>query len=188
MKIPLQITFQHVDRSPAVEDRVRKEAAKLDEFYDNIMSCRVVIEAPHVHHHKGKLYQVRIDLKVPDKELVTTHGHNLNHAHEDLYVAIRDAFDEIQRQLEDYARRRRGHAKKHEPPPHGRVSLLVPEEDYGKIETPEGREIYFHRHSVLEDAFDRLEIGSEVRFDEEKGDLGPQASTVKLLGKRHIRG
>ena len=188
MQIPLQITFQHVDPSPAVENRVHKEAAKLEEFYDNIISCRVVIEAPHVHHHKGKLYEVRIDLKVPGKELVTSHGHKLDHAHEDIYVVIRDAFDEMQRQLEDYARERRGHVKKHKTPAHGRISLLVPEEDYGKIETPDGREIYFHRHSVLENAYDRLEIGNEVRFDEEKGELGPQASTVKLIGKHHIVG
>ncbi|HEC17382.1 MAG TPA: HPF/RaiA family ribosome-associated protein [Sedimenticola sp.] len=186
MQIPLQITFRHVDSSAAVEQRVREEAARLEKFHGQIMSCRVVLESPHVHHHKGKLYQVRIDLKVPGKELVVTRGHGQDHAHEDIYVAIRDAFNEMQRQLEDHARRQRGHVKEHVSPPHGKVSLLVPEEDYGRIETPDGRDIYFHRNSVLGDAFDRLEIGTEVRFDEEQGDSGPQASTVKVVGKHHI--
>jgi ribosomal subunit interface protein len=188
MEIPLQITFRHVDRSAAVEDRIREEAARLDRFDEHIMSCRVVVESPHAHHHKGKLYQVRIDLKVRGKELVATHGHGQDHAHEDLYVAIRDAFNEMQRQLEDHVRQERGRVKQHETPPHGRVSLLVPEEDYGRIETPDGRDIYFHRHSVLENGFDGLEIGSEVRFVEEQGEEGPQASTVKPVGKHHIVG
>ena len=152
------------------------------------MSCRVVVEAPHVHHRKGNLYHVRIDLKVSGKELVATRGHGQDHAHEDVYVAIRDAFNEMQRQLEDHLRRQRGHIKEHESPSHGRVSLLVPMEDYGKIETSDGREVYFHRHSVLGDAFDKLEIGSEVRFLEEQGDAGPQASTVRVIGKHHIVG
>ncbi len=186
MQIPLQVTFRHMGPSAAVEDRVREEAARLEKFHDQIMSCRVIVESPHAHHRKGKLYHIRIDLKVPGKELVATHGHEQDHAHEDIYVAIRDAFNEMQRQLEDYARRQRGDVKEHVSPPHGKVSLLMPEEDYGKIETLDGREIYFHRHSVLGDAFDQLEIGAEVRFDEEQGDSGPQASTVRVVGKHHI--
>jgi len=188
MQIPLQITFRHMESSTAVEDRIRNEASELDQFYNQIMSCRVVVEAPHAHHHKGNLYHIGIDLKVPGKELVAGRGHGKDHAHEDIYVAIRDAFDEMQRQLEDHLRRQNGHIKTHEPPPHGRISLLVPEEDYGRIETSNGRDIYFHRHSVLGDDFDALKIGSEVRFDEEQGDEGPQASTVRLVGKHHILG
>ncbi len=186
MQIPLQITFRHMESSAAVEDRIRNEAAGLDQFYNQIMSCRVVVEAPHAHHRKGKLFHISIDLKVPGKELVANRGHSQDHAHEDIYVAIRDAFNEMQRQLEDHLRHQHGKVKEHEPPPHGQVSLLVPEEDYGRIETPDGRDIYFHRHSVLGDNFNALKIGSEVRFDEEQGDNGPQASTVKLVGKHHI--
>ena len=188
MQLPLQIAFRNMEPSPAVEARVREKAAKLDQFYDRIMACRVVVEAPHRHHHKGKLYHIRIDLTVPDGELVVSHEHPQDHAHEDIYVAIRDAFDALQRQLEDYARRQRVDVKTHEVLPHGRVSLLAPEQDYGMITTLDGREIYFHRHSVLDDAFDKLEVGSEVHFAEEAGEQGPQASTVRLLGKHHIVG
>ncbi len=188
MKLPLQITFRNMDPSEAVEANIREKAEKLDKFYSQIMGCRVVVEEHHQHHHKGNLFHIRIDLTVPDKELVVSREHDQDHAHEDIYVAIRDAFNAARRQLEDYSRRRGQHVKSHETPPHGRISQLSPEEDYGKIDTPDGREIYFHRHSVLNQDFDKLEIGAEVRFDEEQGDFGPQASTVKVVGKHHVVG
>lgn len=188
MQVPLQITFRHMESSDAVERRVREEAAKLERFCDHITSCRVVVESPHEHHHQGKLFHVAIDLKVPGKEIVVTRGHGKDHAHEDVYVTIRDAFNEMQRQLQDYVRQHRGKVKEHEVPPHGRVLLLVPDEDYGKIETPDGREIYFHRNSVLNDDYAKLEVGTEVRFSEEMGADGPQASSVQLVGKHHVAG
>lgn len=187
MQIPLQITFRDMEPSTAVEAGIREKAGKLEQFYDHIMSCQVVVEAPHSHHHKGNLYQVRINMTVPDGELLVNHGHHhQDHSHEDVYVAIRDAFDAMKRQLEDYARKRRGKTKKHESPAHGRVLALVPEEGYGRIETPDERVIYFHRNSVLDNGFDKLEVGSEVRFVEEMGERGPQASTVTRVGKHHI--
>jgi len=121
-----------------VEASIHEKAAKLDQFYDQIMSCRVIVEAPHGHHHKGNLCRVRIDLTVPDGELLATcEHHHKDHSHEDVYVAIRDAFDAMKRQLEDYARKRRGKVKKHEPSAHGRVFSLSSEEGYGGIETPD---------------------------------------------------
>ena len=89
------------------------------------------------------------------------------------------------RQLEDYARRQRLAVKQHELPPHAKVSKLFPQEGYGFIETADGRDVYFHRDSVLHDAFDRLHIGTEVSFAEETGAKGPQATTVHLVGKHH---
>lgn len=187
MQIPLQITFRDMEPSDAVEAAIREKAAKLDHFYDHNMSCRVMVEAPHGHHHQGRLYQVRIDMTVPDGELLVTHEHHhKDHSHEDVYVAIRDAFNAMKRQLEDYARKRRGKVKTHETPAHGHVSSLSPGEDYGRITTPDERLVYFHRNSVLDGAFDKLKVGSEVRFVEEAGEKGPQASTVKLVGKHHI--
>jgi cold shock CspA family protein len=101
----------------------------------------------------------------------------------DIQVALRDAFDSACRQLEDYVRRRRGSVKALETAPHARVSKLFPREGYGFLSTPDGREIYFHRHGVLHGAFDRLEVGTEVSFVEAAGKQGPQASTVKLVGR-----
>ena len=107
MRLPLQITFRNLTPSPGMETRIREKATKLETFYDGILGCRVVVDAPHRRLHQGKLFHVRIDLTVPDGEVVVTREPAEAHAHEDVYVAIRDAFDAARRQLEDYARRQR---------------------------------------------------------------------------------
>ncbi len=188
MKLPLQITFRNMDRSETIETNIREKAAKLDQFFEHIMSCRVVVEAHHKHHHKGNIYHVRIDMTVPGDELVVSRDPKQNQAHEDPYVAVRDAFDAARRQLDNYVRKLRREVKAHEVPPHGRVVELVPPENYGRIETPDGRLIYFHRNSLINGDFDKLQEGDEVRFDESMGDSGPQASTVRLVGKHHVVG
>jgi len=98
-------------------------------------------------------------------------------------VTLRDAFDAARRKLQDYARRR-GAVKALEARPHGRVSRMFQEKGYGFLETPDGREVYFHRNSVLELGFDHLQVGDRVYFAEGEGEKGPQASTVRLAGKR----
>ena len=108
MKIPLQVTFRDIPASDAVEARIREKAEKLNRFYDRIMACRVVVEMPQRHKHQGKLHSVRIDLTVPGAELVANHALD-----EDVYVAIRDAFTAITRQLEDHVQRQRGDVKTH---------------------------------------------------------------------------
>lgn len=108
MKIPLQVTFRDMPPSEAVETRIRAKADKLGRFYDRIVNCRVVVEMPQRHKHQGKLHSVRIDLSVPGAELVANHAQS-----EDVYVALRDAFQAITRQLEDYVRVQRGEVKSH---------------------------------------------------------------------------
>jgi cold shock CspA family protein/ribosome-associated translation inhibitor RaiA len=199
MTLPEQITFRNMKPSEAVEARVREEVSKLETFYRGIMRCRVVVELPHKHHRKGELYHVRIDLTVPGAELVVkrepsphaslrqsdsekeSKSYEAHAAHKDVFVVIRDAFKEARRQLQDYARRTRGQTKAHVPQPSGRVSRLFPEDGYGFLRTSEGAEIYFHKNSVLHDAFNRLTIGSRVAFSEELGKKGAQASTVRPL-------
>lgn len=186
MKLPLQITFRDMLHSDSLEAHIREKAAKLDEFYGHIMACHVVIEQPHGHHHQGKLFHVTIDLTLPDGELLVNRSPHEHHAHEDAYVAIRDAFKSARRQLQDFVRKQRGKVKKHEIPGHGKISEIVGDKDFGRILTPDGREIYFHRNSLVDGDFDALAIGDEVRFDEESGDEGPQASSVQTVGKHHI--
>ena len=112
MQIPLQITIRDVEHSEALETHIREKAKKLDEFFNHIMSCRVVVEVPHKHHRQGKQYNVRVDIGVAGGEIAV----NRDHA-EDVYVALRDAFDVAKRQLEDYARKLRGDVKTHQPRP-----------------------------------------------------------------------
>ncbi|NOQ78311.1 MAG: 30S ribosomal protein S30 [Gammaproteobacteria bacterium] len=185
MQIPLQITFRHMDSSDAVEAKIRERAEKLERFAENITSCRVIVESPHKHHHRGQLYSVKIEITLPSEEIIVSHHPEQNHSHEDIYVALRDAFNAARRQLEDYVRLRHNKVKLHEPASHGRIKELFPSKDYGLIETPDGREIYFNRNSVINADFDKLETGASVHFSEEMGEQGPQASTVHIEGKHH---
>jgi len=186
MQIPLEITWRDMESSPALQKAIEKHAAKLERFHDRITSCRVVVRRNAKHKHHGNLYEVHVDITVPGAELAVSREPGKNHAHEDAHVAVRDAFRAAVRRLEDQVRRRRGDVKKHETPPHGRIASLFPDRDYGEIESADGRRIYFHRNSVVNEDFARLEIGTEVRFAEEAGDEGPQASTVTVVGKHHV--
>ena len=114
MQIPLQITYRDMEPSDAVNAGIEEKAKKIEQFADNITSCKVTIEAPHKHHHKGRLFAIKLDITVPGEVIVVSHNPDKDHAHEDIYVAIRDAFDAARRRLEDYVRRRRGQVKHHE--------------------------------------------------------------------------
>jgi len=188
MEVPLQIHFHNLEPSDAVESNVRKRAERLERYCDDIISCRVTIEAPHKHHHHGNIYRVTIDVRTPGDESIASRAPAQHHAHEDVYVAIRDAFDAVLRQLQDHQLQKRGHVKFHDTPPHGKITELYSAGDYGTITDGDGREIYFHRNSVVNVDFDSLTIDSEVRFVEELGDKGPQASSVHLIGKHHVVG
>ncbi|WP_448873889.1 HPF/RaiA family ribosome-associated protein [Desulfobulbus propionicus] len=183
MQVPLQVTFRNTAPSEAVEAEVRKRVEKLNRYHGNIVSCRVVVEAPLPNKQKGGLYKIRIDLTCPESKIeVNRDPDPRNQAHEDVYVALRDAFDAANRKLEQYTARRKGEVKQHEESASlGKITHLSPMEDYGTITTPDLREIYFHRNSVLNAAFDSLNIGAKVSFREEDGDKGPQASSVKVV-------
>ncbi len=183
MRLPLQITYRDMLPSEAVDRVIRERAERLDQFCDRITSCRVVVESRHHHRRQGTLYHIRIDLTAPGDEIVVSRESALHKTHEDIYVAIRDAFDAARRRLEDYVRRHRRQLKAHEAAPRGRIVRLDAINDYGFIETPDGREIYFHRNSVVDARFDRLTEGDTVRFHEEAGEEGPQASTVHVEEK-----
>ena len=188
MQVPLQIAFEHIGHSDALEAVVRKEAQRIERFYDRITSARVVIARPQHRHHKGDTYCVRIHIAVPGgKHIDITRDPAMTGRHEDVHVTIRDAFDAAGRQLQDQIRNLSGEIKAHESPPHGVIASLVPEHDHGFIAASDGREIYFHRNSVLDADFSRLVPGTRVTFAEEVGEKGAQASTVKLLGKHTLR-
>lgn len=186
MQLPLEVRFHNLERSPAVEAAVREAAGKLEKFADNIVSCHVTIEGAHKHHQQGNLFAVRIDVHYAGGEVVASREPSAHHAHEDVYVAVRDAFKAARRQLQDRMRIRRGDVKPHAHEPHGKVLSVDPERNCGIIGTSDGREIYFHRNSVLDTDFAQLKPGTEVRLSIEQGDKGPQASTVRAIGKHHL--
>ncbi len=185
MVLPVQISFRGVLASESVEAYVRRRAAKLATFHGRVTGCHVVVESPHRHRRHGRHYRVRVELHVPGGELVASHLPDVDPSSEDVYAAIDAAFDQLGRELEDRVRRQRGDVKVHDSPHReGRVAKLWSYEGFGFIETPEGDDVYFHRNSVVNGGFDRLAIGAPVRFVEEAGLRGPQASTV--VRKRHV--
>jgi len=175
MRLTPQVTFRNMETAPALETVVQKEAAGLDRFFNRITSCQVVIEGPG-RQEPGGLYTIRIDLSAPGGNLIVDHAPRLNDARQ----AIHEAFEEMRRQLQDYARRIRGETKQHDGLARGKVTRLSPADDFGFLEA-DGHGVYFHRNSVVGGYFDRLRIGSEVRYTEEVGDKGPQASSVRLI-------
>jgi len=160
MQLPLQIAFRHMDSSDAVAARIRERSEKLERFFDRIVSCRVVVECQHPRRQQGNLFRVRVDLKVPGGEIVVGRDPGAHHAHEDVYVAIRDAFDATRRLLEDHVRQGRGDVKLHAVPDHGRIARLLPDRDCGFIlSAADSSEIYFHRNSVTNGGLDQLAVG-----------------------------
>jgi ribosomal subunit interface protein len=175
MQVPLQITLRHMRASDALEARIREQAAKLEAFHPHVISCRVTVEELDKHQHQGRQFQVRIDARVPGREIAANRDH-----HEDVYVALRDAFAAVTRQLEEDIREKRGDVKLHAIPQHGRVARLLADEGYGFIATPDGRELYFSRANVVHPDFKDLAVGTEVQFIEEAAAEGPQAKRVSV--------
>lgn len=198
---PLQVTFRNMQPRPELEELIESRARWLETFDPDIIGCHVVVDAPHRHRASGHHTRVRIELALPGEDVVVSHEPTLHGALKDVAgeahhkdtdieevhryaaVAVREAFDAARRRLQDAVRRRRGDVKAHLEPDHGRVVHLAA--DHGFIEASDGRRIYFHAASVLDDAFRTLTVGSQVTFVEEPGDRGPQASTVRALGKHH---
>ena len=186
MQVPLQIRFHNMASSEAIEARVRERAARLERFFDAIISCRVTIEAPHKQPHRSTV-GITIDIGVAGKEIVVKREERHHEARDDAYLVIGLAFDAAERQLEQHAQVIRHEVKSHDGPIYARVVRLYPAQSYGLIETPGGVDVYFHRVVVEDDAFDRLEVGSEVLYSmaEAEGPMGPQASRVRLMRGGH---
>lgn len=180
MESPLQIVFQDLEPSEEIESKIREKVAHLEQFYDRITHCRVVVRRPHRSKQTGQQWAFRIQIGVPGTELVVDRE-KANPAHEDMEVALRDAFEAARRKLQDYERRHlEGKVKAHEVPPRGRIARIFAEKGYGFIETPEGGDVYFHENAVSGRKLVDLEVGTAVTFQVELGDKGPQATVVEL--------
>lgn len=189
MQVPLKITFRNVRKTPDLEVLIAKQAAKLDRVCDHIISCQVAVEKPQEHQRVGNPFRVRIDVTVPpEHELVVSREATEGDLHDRLPTVLRGAFDAMRRQLQKLAEKQRLEVKSHpEQEVGGFVSQLFREEGYGFIKGLDGREIYFHKNSLLGGEFDRVEVGTGVRWVEQEGEKGPQASSVRIVDKRGSR-
>lgn len=157
--LPVQITFKDIPVSSALETHIRKKAEKLSQFCHRINSCRVVIDMAQKNKHQGKLFHVRIDVKVPRKEFAVTKKYD-----QDVYVVIRDAFAAIERQLEEHSRKINGQVKRHDGVMHGHIKRLISDEGYGFIQGIDGNEYYFSLTNVSYPSFKKLMIGDAVEY------------------------
>lgn len=171
----VKIAIRDMPTSPALEEHIRHKAQKLSQFYNRIQSFHVVVEIPQKHKRNGKLYNVRIEVTVPGKELVVNRKLD-----EDVYIAVRDAFDALLRQLETYVRKRQDSVQRHahDQANYGHITKLFPEEGYGFIQSLDGVELYFNVENVAAPSFNELMIGDPVQFLGITGTSGWQAHRV----------
>ena len=188
METQMQIDFQGTDASPALRTTIEQHVRGLEDRFGRITACRVVVKAPSGHHRTGGLFEINVHLSLPNgREVKVSRTPQGDERHADADFAIADAFKRARRQLQDQVRRLQGKVKSHEAMPIGKVTTIDADRGFGYLQSSDGREIYFHRNSVLNNAFARLKAGSHVSFSEEVGEKGPQASTVKMLGKHSMR-
>lgn len=180
-----EIKFPDFEASDFVYNAIVDRIEKLEKFYDRIIRCEVFVRAPH-KHSKTRIYHIQIRLTLPGKEIIVNREREKDLAHQDIYVAIRDAFNALTRQLESYVRHRRTSYKPRMIPSHAKIESFDPNTGFGFLVTPTGREIYFHENSLVGNHRNRLEPGLEVRYEEEMGEKGPQVTSMSLVGhQRH---
>lgn len=185
MQVPPEITYRNVAKSEAIDNLIREKIQKIEKLCEQVMSCRVAVEKKHEHQKTGNPYRVRIEISVPPgHDLVVKKESTGGDMHAALSTVIRNAFDAAFRQVKKLNEKQQGKTKVH---PRQEVaafvSRLFKDEGYGFIRTVNEQEFYFHKNSLVNDDFDDLNVGDGVRFTEEMGEKGPQATTVQLVEK-----
>lgn len=187
MEVPPEISFRDIDPSDMHRDKIREEIDKLERYFDRITACRVVVDQPHKQAEHGNQYRVGIRLTVPTKQLVVNRNPTERDDSQNLDTAITDAFQAMRRQLEQYVQQMRSDRQKGEAPVrHGKIVRLMPDESYGFIRTPDGRDVYFHENTLSSATLDDLNAQHPVWFTEEQGDKGPMAGEVHLMEKEEL--
>jgi cold shock CspA family protein len=188
MQTPVQIDFQGMHATAEVRAAIEQHVADLEQRFGRVTACRVVLKAPGGHHRTGGLYEVNIRLALPNgREVNVGRTPPADERHADLSFAVHAGFKPARRRLRVDVRRLQGQVKQHEHQPIATVKTIDASGEFGFLEAADGHEVYFHRNSVLDGAFGHLTVGTQVTFAEEMGEKGPQASTVKLLGKHRLR-
>jgi cold shock CspA family protein/ribosome-associated translation inhibitor RaiA len=188
METLVEIDFQGMPPQEHIREAVASHIAALEKRFGRIAVCRVTVKGPSAHHRTGGAYQIKIHLALLDgREVDIDLTANDDERFADPDFAVNDAFKRARRRLQQQVRRMQGQVKARETPPLGTVLRVDEAGGFGFLGTPDGREIYFHRNSVLNDAFASLKVGTLVAFAEEEGEKGRQANTVRVAGKHGMR-
>jgi ribosomal subunit interface protein len=185
MQVTPEIIFHDVERSQWIEDYVVERLGHLERFSQDITRCHVTLSREQGSQKKGNRYSVMVEVRIPQQhDLAVKKQKQVRDMPTQLPAVINEAFGAIERQLKKTVALRRHEEKSHDGEPRGIVEKLFGEEGYGFIRTLAGdRQFYFHRNSVLHGDFERLAVGTEVRFTPQEGEQGPQASSVQVVAK-----
>jgi cold shock CspA family protein/ribosome-associated translation inhibitor RaiA len=190
MEVPPEITFRGLEKTEAIEAHIYRWTDKLDEIHSGIISCRIAVENDQEHQRSGSPFRVRVVVRVPPgKELIGRHEAGQGDVNEHLPAVISEAFEAVRRQLIKTKDKLQGEVKGRPGQEEltGHVIRLFTDRGYGFLRTLEGRELYFHQNAVLNDDFERLEVGTGVRYFPSEGEEGPQASSVQIIDKPGVR-
>ncbi|MBE9043221.1 HPF/RaiA family ribosome-associated protein [Pleurocapsales cyanobacterium LEGE 10410] len=186
MKITPEITYRNLERTPAIDNLIQEKIAKLEQFCDYMNSCRIVVEKDKDSPISGSPYRVSIDITIPhSREIAVVENPDTGKQYTPLETVIRDAFEAARRQIVSISTEQQGERKVHpEQETTAIVVKLFAEQGYGFIKQVDtGKEVYFHRNSVTNNDFDRIKVGTGVRFKETMGEMGPQATTVQIVSQ-----
>ena len=191
MEVQPEIAFRNIEPTDELKNRIFAGIDKLEEVYDGIITCRVMVEETNPGRKAGKLNHVRLDISIPNHDVVINRNPPEHPASQDLPQALNEAFDKARRKLKKVKQQQRsnGPAQGRDLPPHGRVIKLLTDETgvrYGFLMSRDGRQIYFHENALADLDYDDLEVGTEVGYAERKGDEGPQASTVSRIDPQDV--
>lgn len=184
METPVKIDAAGMVLPSHIADVIAAHIDQLEQRYGRITDGRITVRPPSQHHRTGGLYEVHIHLSLPNGMAVNVDRvSQVDERRSDLRFAVDNAFKRARRQLQDRVRRLQGKTKHHEGQPTGTVLRLDPEGAFGFLASSEGYDVYFHRNSVVDGSFEQLQPGAKVAYTEEPGEKGPQASSVRPLGK-----
>jgi len=189
MDVPPEIAFRGLEPTDALKQRILDGIDDLEEVYDRLVSCRVMVEDTTPGRHTGKIYRVRLEIGIPHQTVMVDSKPREADEARDVQQVMRHAFEIGRRRLSELKERQRREVKTMELPPHARVTKLLTNGEgtrYGFLMAEDGREIYFHENALVNLDYDDLDVGDEVRYAESRGDKGPQASTVAPLDPRKV--
>jgi cold shock CspA family protein len=187
MHVPVEIFFKDVKKTDEIMEIINRRIARLEKICSYINSCRIAVEKPQFVPECGSTYRFRIDITIPHgHEIIAERRADKGSLHDPLSIVIGKTFDIAERKIKKLVNQQHRQTKKHEAQL-GVISKIMKDEGYGFLITiDDSREIYFHKNSVLRSNFDKLVVGTIVRYVDEEGLEGPQATTVDMNYARSV--
>ncbi|WP_225766915.1 HPF/RaiA family ribosome-associated protein [Inquilinus sp. Marseille-Q2685] len=187
MQKPLQLSFKNIEGSDAMKAMVRDRVDRLDRLYPNLSGCRVVIEAPHRPARGGARppLGIAVEAEIPGKPKIVVKDMEERRNSRDQAAVVNRSFDVVERKLDEASNIAQGEVKTHEAAGEtGTITRLFPEQSYGFVEAKAAGSLYFTRNAVVDGRFDELAVGMMVHLTRATGEgpMGPQASSIRLLG------